>query len=370
MFLIVTRRQLIWMFGLTLLFLLGYMSQFFWFDSSAQKVTLAENEIYSLVNSMFHLRNQAILEENATALQWYYDRTTRTGVWAYEHQAKKMKYLHNWSYKQGVKLSAIKSLVQLRRVQAGDDRIQVTLLVSTEYCYNYLNQPEITNFMRIGTYHSLQLVYKAEQWLIRREWYTDPFADALEIGIDQKNSVQKIILAKQARDFFNISPRRLQAVAYADAYCGAAANSEVGFRYNSKYKNYNYSGGDCANFASQVLHEGGGFSKTASWNYGKDGSKAWANAHAFNQFMLSSGRASRIAVGTYSQVLGDSYKLLPGDYIAYEKKGRVTHISVITGADSRGYALTNSHNADRYRVPWDLGYGNRGVRFWLMRVNY
>lgn len=86
--------------------------------------------------------------------------------------------------------------------------------------------------------------------------------------------------------------------------------------------------------------------------------------------MMGSGRASRLAYGKYNQVLPASYKLLPGDYIAYEKKGKVIHVSVVTGADSKGYTLTNSHNADRFRVPWDLGYGDKGVRFWLMQVHY
>jgi hypothetical protein len=224
--------------------------------------------------------------------------------------------------------------------------------------------------MRIGTYHSLDLICKDNRWQITREWYTDPFADALKTKKNEIYNEQAFILAQEPRHLVHINPLRVKAVAYADTYCGAAANDEVGFKYNPKYKNYNYSGGDCANFLSQVLHEGGGFRKTSIWNYGKDGSRAWANAHAFNRYMLDSGRASLIAKGTYNQVLKNSYQLLPGDYIAYEKKGRVSHVSLVTGADSRGYALTNSHNADRYRVPWDLGYGDPSVRFWMVKVHY
>ena len=51
--------------------------------------------------------------------------------------------------------------------------------------------------------------------------------------------------------------------------------------------------------------------------------------------MISSGRASLIAYGNYEKVYKASYKLLPGDFVAYEKKGKVTHISVVTGADSK-----------------------------------
>jgi len=120
-----------------------------------------------------------------------------------------------------------------------------------------------------------------------------------------------------------------------------------------------------------MLFEGGGFRKNRIWNYEKgQGSKAWLNANAFNQYMLNSGRASRIAYGSYDQILKSSFKLLPGDYVAYEKKGKVTHISVVSGQDSKGYALVNSHNSDRYRVPWDLGWNNKGIKFHLVRVHY
>ena len=140
--------------------------------------------------------------------------------------------------------------------------------------------------------------------------------------------------------------------------------------YNKKYKNYNGLGGDCANFASQVLYEGGKFKKTGSWNYEKDGSRAWVNAQGFKDYLIYSGRGSLIVHGTYDKVLKLSYKLLPGDIVGYEKKGKVIHVSVVTGADSRGYSLVNCHNTDRFKVPWDLGWSDKGIKFWLIRVNY
>jgi hypothetical protein len=86
--------------------------------------------------------------------------------------------------------------------------------------------------------------------------------------------------------------------------------------------------------------------------------------------MVNSGRASVVAYGTYDKVYKSAYKLEPGDFIAYEKKGDVTHISVVSGADSKGYTLVTCHNTDRNKVPWDLGWSNRGIKFWLVRVNY
>jgi hypothetical protein len=178
------------------------------------------------------------------------------------------------------------------------------------------------------------------------------------------------ILSNEARDFTAQGQRRTDAVAYADLYAGAAGSPEIGYQYNGNYKNYNSLGGDCANFVSQILHEGGKFKKTSIWNYDKDGSRAWLKAQGLKDFMINSGRGSLLAYGSYDKVLKASYKLLPGDLVAYEKKGEVTHVSLVTGADSRGYSLVNCHNTDRYRVPWDLGWSNSGIRFYLIRVHY
>lgn len=155
------------------------------------------------------------------------------------------------------------------------------------------------------------------------------------------------------------------------SFCGAATEEKYGFKYNKKYRDYNSQGGDCANFASQILFEGGKFRKNSIWNYdGGGASAAWVNADRFKEYMLNSGRASVIAYGGYEKVYKASYKLLPGDFVAYEKKGDITHISVVTGADSRGYSLVTCHNTDRNKVPWDLGWSNKNIKFWLIRVHY
>jgi len=323
------------------------------------------------VKKIFILRNQSLLSQNTDMLTSIYDKNVRNGLWAYEHEIKKMKYLHKWSDKQAVKFIKIDSHVMVTNAKEKGDGYTVSLKVSTEYRYVYENSPASINTFRIGTYHSLDIMPKAEGWLITKEWYTDPFADSLHLDDIKSQEIKQFILSSAPQDLSVLNERRIKAVAYADQYCGAASLPEYGFKYNPKYRNFNPMGGDCANFASQMLFEGGGFRKTGTWNYKNGtGSRAWLNAQGFNSYMLNSGRASLIARGSFDKVFKLSYKLLPGDYIAYEKNGKVTHISVVTGIDSKGYALVNSHNTDRYRVPWDLGWSNKGIRFWLVRVHY
>lgn len=324
----------------------------------------------SKVQDIFRERNNAILDENVEVLDKLYDKSVRNGQWAYEHEIKKMKYLHNWSDRQSVDFTKVDSQLVIRSIKEKGNGYTLNILASTEYEYKYLDNPEINNTFRIGTYHSLDLMPKDDKLVITKEWYTDPFADSLHLDELKSEEIKKIISSGEYKDLSSLNERRIKAVKYADEFCGAASLPKYGFQYNPKYRNYNSLGGDCTNYASQIMYEGG-FKKNGTWNYRDgSGSKAWVNAQAFKDYMLYSGRASLVASGSYDKVLRASYKLLPGDFIAYEKKGKIVHISVVTGIDSKGYILVNSHNSDRYRVPWDLGWNNKDIKFWLIHSHF
>ncbi|MFW6287306.1 MAG: amidase domain-containing protein [bacterium] len=339
------------------------------------------------IQEIIEVRNHSILEGNSEKISNLYDQNVRNGRWACAHALKKMEYLHSWSEKQGIEFKDINSTVIVRYVKTKANGFTVNLLVSTEYIYVYTDSIEDSNFFRIGTYHSLDLMPTEEgikdsstspdlsitenNLRITREWYTDPFADSLNPDIVENNEITDMILKGVERDLSTINERRQNAMDYAEKYCGAASLPDYNYKYNPDYRNYNNLGGDCANFASQILYEGGKFSKNGTWNYYRgSGSSAWVNANSFNNYMLYSGRASLLAHGNYEQVLKRSYQLLPGDYIAYEKKGKVVHISVVSGIDTKGYTLVTSHNTDRYKVPWDLGWSNKNIRFRLVRVHF
>ena len=80
--------------------------------------------------------------------------------------------------------------------------------------------------------------------------------------------------------------------------------------------------------------------------------------------------ASSIAKGSYQQVYKAAYNMRPGDFVAYERKGRIVHISTVTGLDSKGYPLVTCHNTDRLLVPYDLGWSNENITFHLVHTHY
>lgn len=328
--------------------------------------------LQSDIEEIFDIRNSAILNEDIKSLSSIFNIEDRNGRWSYDYEINTIKYLNQWTDKQSARFNKIDSKVFLRKTEKTDHGYSVNLAVTTEYEYSYNDLLSTSNSFRICTYHSLDLIPNEDSWMITKEWYQDPvvnsFFDINKLNIEK---IKEVILSNEKKDVSDLNERRQGAVNYANEYSGVAKPPDYDFHYNSKYKNCNYMGGNCTNFASQVLYEGGEFSKTDTWNYeGRDGSKAWVNAHAFNDYMLYSGRGSLISNGSYEEVLTDSYKLLPGDYICYEKKGKIAHTAIVTGIDSKGYALINSHTPDTHKVPFDLGWGGDEIKFWLVRVNY
>ena len=324
-----------------------------------------------LLENLFDYRNEAILEQNEDILKELYDTDKKTGLWAYEHEVEKMKYLKNWSSKQGVTFNDIKTKVKIRKVKEKEtDLYGIICNVATDYNYSYENEKDVKNIFRIGTEHYLNVKIKDNEYIITKEWYTDPFADSLNLENIKSDDIRSYILAQQKPDI-QLTEEQQKAIDYAHRYCGVSNEEGYEFMFNKEYKNFNPDGGDCANFASQIMYESGRFKKNSIWNYNnRDGTKAWVNAQGFKNYILNSGRGSLISKGSYEETYKEAYNLRPGDFVAYEKGGRITHVSTVTGVDSKGYPLVTCHNTDRLLVPWDLGWSNKAIRFHLIRVHY
>ena len=327
-------------------------------------------EVY--LKNLFDYRNKAIMDHNEEILKKIYDTDIKFGLWAYEHEMKKMQYLKNWSDKQGVVFDEIDAKVKINKMREREKNLYgIICIVCTKYKYYYENQPDIKNEFQIGTQHYLHVRVEDDRYVITKEWYTDPFADSLNLEHINSKEIKSYILS-QGQVQFDLSDRQKKAVDYAHKYCGAATNvDDKIYLINPNYKDFNSDGGDCANFASQIMYESGTFSKNPTWNYENGAAtKAWVNAQGFKNYLVYSGRGYYLAKGSYEEVYKEAYKLRPGDIVGYEKNGRITHVSTVTGLDSRGYPLVTCHNTDRLLVPWDLGWSDKKIGFHLIKVNY
>lgn len=329
-----------------------------------------KEKFHTILSEIIEKRYAALISGDSEALHALYDTSIKTGLYAFESEGIKMKYLKNWAEKQNATFTNMESVIHMRKVRDRENgRFGMTCNVSTTFTYAYNDTPDVPNTFKLGTSHYIHLQKQPDDtFLIVKEWYTDPFADSLDLD-NLKSDEMKAFIAGRTAPAYTPDERTQKAIDYAHQYCGIGEGEHL-FKYNKAYLDCNPRGGDCANFASQILYEGGGFKKTDTWNYTNDGTKAWVNAQAFKNYMVHSGRGSYIAKGSYKQVYKDAYQMRPGDFVAYEKKGRITHISTVTGLDSKGYPLVTCHNTDRLLVPYDLGWSNANITFHLIDMHY
>lgn len=361
-----------------------------------------ENELKNTIEDIYNKRSSVFVTGDLMSLKDYFDTSQKHGTWALEHEVKRVKYLNDWSKQRGMKFTNVESNIRIKKVHPGVKTTKISLEESYKFDYIYPeDENPITNSFGVGIRHTLSLVKKDNKWLIHNDWYTDCFEDALasytgEIkgNLDMAFSPKDFVKRPCKPNSTNVNSfenykrptyNREKAVAYADKYCGAAWGSSNNFKYNKKYKDFNGVGGDCTNFVSQVLgdKEAGGIPTDGAWRceyskYGNSqGTSAWVNADGLKNYLVYSGKGRVVKKGTFKELTaatpenpgGAVDKLMLADLVCYEKKGNIDHFAVVTGRDSHGYLLINSHTTDRYHVPWDLGWGDKNIKFFLLHVN-
>lgn len=358
-------------------------------NSTQQKNTksnnIEKNELKSEVERIYNERSSALVSGEVSSLKTLFDTSQKHGKLALEHEVKRVKYLNNWANERNITFSKIKSMVRIKHVYPQDNVMKIALEESYKFDYVYNNDDNSPiNSFGVGIRHTTSLIKKNKKWVIYNDCYTDCFEDALQNYSNSISTIQITITpinninrTHQTVSYHKTFYDKQRSVAYADKYCGAAWRNGNNFSYNNKYNDYNGRGGDCTNYISQVLgdKEGGGIPIDGAWT---PGSKVWVNANSLKNYLISSGKGSVINVGTFKE-LTKSSKGLPnvvvknlqiGDLIAYEKgKGNIDHFAIVTGFDTHGYPLVNSHTTDRYHVPWDLGWGDSKIRFFLIHIN-
>lgn len=350
---------------------------------------------------IYNDRNKAFMTGELVKLKEYFNTSERTGVWALEHEVKRVKYLRHWAEERGIQFTNIQSEIRVKRNSARGGKFVMALEESYRFDYAYSDEPSVINSFGVGIRHGVSMVKKNDKWVVFNDWYTDCFEDAIagftgdipenpttSSGFGNKGSIKSniprtaVISSRAAVKRYN----REKAVEYADKYCGSAWGSGNNYKYNKLYRDFTGIGGDCTNFVSQVLgdkKEGGGLHFGGGWHCeynkygGSQGSRAWVNADGLRDYLIYSGRGSLIKKGTFKELAYvNEYSPVPavdrlqlGDVVAYQKKNDIDHFGVITGRDSKGYPLVNSHTTDRYHVPWDLGWGDKWIKFHLIHIN-
>ncbi len=296
----------------------------------------------------------------------------KTAQWALLHEQGKYKYVKAWAEARGVRFVHARTKIWVKELKMTEDRARFYVAQSLELGYQYPGEETVNRF-GVGSRHIVEL-HRAEdgRWLIGLEWYSDPLGDETETPAElprprssggRRHTGSRTLAATAATATAHRYDRR-GAVEYADTYCGLAAGCGNDNKYNPKVRNYMGEGGDCANFVSQSLRYGG-----------KLQMPGFTRVESLVSHLRYSGKGDLVVKGDFATVWqlaagrpeGFRSFLQPGDVLAYEEKGKLTHSAVITGFDSRGYPVTNSHTADRYHVPFDLGWDKTTI-YWFVAL--
>ncbi|MBY9078086.1 amidase domain-containing protein [Paenibacillus sp. HN-1] len=337
-----------------------------------------ENEVESVLETMFKERAKALVTQDMPAIEAFYDKEKASRV-AYWHERNRCNYMNKWAEKRDVKLTHADSSIRIVRKSVHQEYAKISLVQSEQIGYTYMKKFLPEQYFGVGTRHFITLKKTDGVWTIYREWYLDPLDENPDKIAD--GTLPSINKEADESEHNGSSYKRKRAVHYANKYAGAAWGAGNHHHYNKKYLDYTGKGGDCTNFASQVVgdeKEGGGLSHKGGWRYfkGTGGTRTWVHTDSFSHFLTYSGYGRVIKQGRYEEVVAPSSKhpngavseLKPGDLIAYiPRNNDIDHFAVIVGFNDYGYPLVNCHTADRYHVPFDLGW-DRNTKYRLIHI--
>ncbi|WP_169891087.1 amidase domain-containing protein [Litchfieldia alkalitelluris] len=339
------------------------------------------NSLDSFLSTLFSERTSNLLTLNPGRLDSFYNRQVTSSDRAYKQEVQRSIYLNSFAQNREIQVVDTDSHIYILDKKEFGNKVKVRLKHDSTIQYIYENQhiPYDVEEFKLGTFHNIVLEKRDEKWVVVSDYFADPIADQPGL-IPKVTSNEYLLISKNIRDKAvstkigeGTKYNREKAVKYANKYAGfSKANS-----FNNKYIDFTYLGGDCTSFASQVLadqDEGGGLPMTDDWYYRHGGyTKSWAHTDSFMRFLEKSGYSEFIKAGLFSEVTepttefpaGAIKELQPGDLIGYEEKNDIVHFSIVVAKDSKGNPLVNSHTANRYHAPWDLGW-DRYTRFWLV----
>ncbi|WP_434784558.1 amidase domain-containing protein [Paenibacillus polymyxa] len=350
------------------------------FSFHAQAEPVQQDNVVPFLQELFEDRTRLLMDLDKTHIEDHYLLTDKRSNYAYLHEINRAEYIQEWAKHRKMKFVNAESSIKVARLEVSGDIAKVSLVQSLKLSYEYVNNYPGRHDFGIGTRHGITLRKKDSRWYMEREWYSDPLEEnPKKIELLDSSFIPHKDSAPSEKVIHKYN--RARAIDYANKYAGIAWGAGNRQRYNPKYLDYNSKGGDCTNFSSQVIgdkEEGGGLSMKSGWHYlyGNGGSQAWVQTDAFKNFLIRSGYGRIIGQGSFSDVVRavndqrqhlNRPQLLPGDLIAYVLKGDVDHFSVVVGFDEGGYPLVNSHTADRFKVPFDLGW-DKNTKYWLIHI--
>lgn len=344
---------------------------------AARGVSASTPDLPHILTQLIQREDTATMQGDRRALAALFVPDNAAAARVREQAERRLSYIQEWAKARRIAFERVQ--VKLRTgktIWEGPDKVRIYAADSAQYFYHHVVGHTASQWFGLGVYHWYTIRRVGGSWYLANDVFIDPLNQDTRLGGAAHPATLRVPPERQHK--VAESPGARRALEYAARYCGAAPGCGNDNRYNSRFGDYNWRGGDCTDFISQVLWAGG-FPETAAWhwNNGSDeGSVAWVNAPALVGYLERTHRVTLIAEGTMPAIVEGKdgrpaplQELRVGDLIAYYERGRVVHMAIVAGFDADGYPVVMSHSADRYREPWDLGWDHT-TRFMLFHVNY
>lgn len=367
-----------------------------------------EVRLEKFVGSLLEERRRSLLTGDAGPLESFYKVSTTGGLFGWENEKRRVSYLRRWAEARGIRILGTEGFVEIDHVapeEPGGARYWLEITEHMRFTYAYAPESPLVALASTGeagdgpapeegpqevrfgsrSVQVLEVVRSGESWKIVTNWYCDPLGTYWDPPTVPLSPEKEPPEKKQEAPFLTTASGgsrydRARAVDYAVRHSGVRSLEEGG-RYNLEYRVYSFPGGDCANFASQVL-TAGGLPEDGGWRYDRardEGSTSWVRSESLVWHLLASGTGRCTFRGRFSDLFEDEdgtprfarirRLLSEGDIVAYEKGGEIVHVAVVVDFDPLGYPLVASHTADRLFFPFDLGWTDSTV-MWFIHIVY
>jgi len=342
---------------------------------------LVQSPPIAVVN-MLRQRFETLMDGDLERIRPNYATGELSGEYALIREEQRTAYFRSWLEERGLVLESASAWFEVDSIiSLGRNSYRMEITEHATYAYRAAAD-EPTHTFGSRTVHVLEAVFEDGRWKIVYDWYADPLGEGpVNPGRGRiapfASGTQPGPSARVPDGSDSSAPPqqfdRQKAVEYAVRHSGVRSLPGGG-KYNRNYQVYSYVGGDCANFVSQVL-AAGGLPQGYGWAYSRGGTSSWTCSQDLVWHLTGSGAGRRVYRGDFAGALlplPDSTRgaiglLQPGDVIGYESGGEVAHVAVVVGIDPYGWPIIASHTADRLYFPWDLGWDEDTI-FWFIHI--
>lgn len=216
-----------------------------------------------------------------------------------------------------------------------------------------------------GNSHSISLEKTNGEWNVVSDSYNEPIGNMLDQGlsisdIKEKLFVDTIVSYNKTNEATILSGtyNRSLAVSYADQYWT---------NYNPAYTDFSGMGGDCTNFVSQCIRNGGAPDDTSGtqgsqwwYNLGTHArTPSWAGVDELYEYLMNNtngGPKGTLTTNLYSVNLGDVIQI-----DRHSNGGDYTHTTIVTEIQYEDipYLYVNAHSSNQYHYYYDNYPGDK-----------